>query len=275
MHAWVIANWKQHPATKAQAVSLTNKLTDKLAQTWQSVEQHSVKQHCQFMIIPTHLHLDAVITTAANALNKNITWPWPHLQFGVQDISSHAISTGAFTGDCSAGQAQDLGATWTLVGHSERRQYHQEGNVQLFNKIRCALKVGLGVVLCVGESLSDHQNALTQETLTKQLAVFDHLTTDELTQLSSRLLLAYEPVWAIGTGKVPDLQEVNETHQFIKTHIKEHYPSLANVPILYGGSVNESNAGEFASSKLVDGVLVGGASLVADKFVQIAQAFLT
>ena len=111
MHAWVIANWKQHPATKAQAVSLINELTDKLAQTWQSVEQHSVKQHCQFMIIPTHLHLDAVITTAANALNKNITWP--HLQFGVQDISSHAISTGLLQGIVQLGKHK----IWEQLGH--------------------------------------------------------------------------------------------------------------------------------------------------------------
>lgn len=270
MHAWVIGNWKQHPATKAQAVSLVNDVCQNLAQASQS------KQRCQVMLIPTHLHLDAVATVLADS-QSTVAQPSTAqpIQLGVQDISSHADSIGAFTGDCSAGQAKDLGASWTLVGHSERRQYHHEDNAQLCDKIRRALSANLGVILCVGESLADYDNGSTEQTLVTQLTVFDDLTAEEMTQLSKALLIAYEPVWAIGTGKVPTLDEVNTVHGFIKSHLVNAYPSLEDTSILYGGSVNENNASEFASSEWVNGVLVGGASLVAEKFVQIAHAFST
>lgn len=267
MQAWVIGNWKQHPATKAQAVSLTNELT----QAWAKSPQHN----CQLMIIPTYLHLDAVATALFTSQSKHHQKNNSSLspQLGVQDISAHSYSTGAFTGDCSAAQAKDLGASWTLVGHSERRQYHQEDNDQLCHKIRCALTAGLNIILCIGESLADYEQNHTKQTLIQQLDIFNDLTDTELSQLSSRLLVAYEPIWAIGTGKVPTLDEINAVNNFIKSHLTQNFANLANTPILYGGSVNEKNAKTFASSELINGVLVGGASLVTDKFLQIAQAF--
>lgn len=257
MSAWVIGNWKQNPATIEQAQALTKAIV--------AASEAAALTHCQLMVIPSQIHLTKVADEAAGTL----------LQLGCQDVSAHSATTGAYTGDCSASQMQDAGARWTLVGHSERRQYHQENGDILGQKITQAISQQLGVIYCIGETQSQYQAGQTLTVLSEQLQVIEKLLAEGVlsADASTRLLVAYEPVWAIGTGKVPTIEEVSATHAYIKQVLGSYSASLATVKVLYGGSVNAENAHQFALAAEVDGALVGGASLKADSFLAIAEAF--
>ena len=169
-----------------------------------------------------------------------------------------------------------------MVGHSERRQYFNEDDACLIQKIRNAFAHDLTVVFCIGETQAQYEQNQTQDVLAAQLMVVKQLAaefantqseTAKLSNLASRLIIAYEPVWAIGTGKIPTIEEVQNIHAFIHTTLTEIDASLASTPILYGGSVKADNAAEIAQCPNVNGVLVGGASLDATSFTQIIQAF--
>ena len=193
-----------------------------------------------------------------------------------QDISAHSASTGAYTGDCSAQQVADAGVAWTILGHSERRQYHQESHDCLLQKMTHALTQNLGVIFCIGETQAQYDAKQTLAVIDAQLAVIKDLLTQQpelIAGLPARLIIAYEPVWAIGTGKVPTVAEVSATHQHIKQTLASFNAALDNMTVLYGGSVNADNADSFAADSMIDGALVGGASLKAESFLAIAQAF--
>ena len=174
-----------------------------------------------------------------------------------------------------------------MVGHSERRQYFNEDDACLIQKIRNAFAHDLTVVFCIGETQAQYEQNQTQDVLAAQLIVVKQLAAEfanakfegaqvdnaQLGNLASRLIIAYEPVWAIGTGKIPTIQEVQNIHAFISTTLTDIDASLATTPILYGGSVKADNAAEIAQCPNVNGVLVGGASLDATSFTQIIQAF--
>lgn len=260
MQAWVIGNWKQNPAT----IKDVNTLLDNLLSA--SQDNNTDHQSCQLMVAPSCVHLAAVSARLQNA----------SIQVSAQDVSAHSSSTGAYTGDCSAQQVADAGANWTLLGHSERRQYHHESNDSLLAKLNCAFAQGLGVVLCIGETQEEYDAKQTTKVLDEQLMVLKSLLQKDSVQpqeLAKRLIIAYEPVWAIGTGKVPTVSEVSATHQHIKQQIASFAPELPKITVLYGGSVNADNADSFAASAMIDGALVGGASLKADSFLAIADAF--
>jgi triosephosphate isomerase len=225
------------------------------------------------MIAPSCIHLAA----ACEYLKESL------VLCASQDISAHNASTGAYTGDCSAQQVADAGATWTILGHSERRQYHQESHTDLVQKLTHAYAQDLGVVLCIGETQAQYDAKQTLAVLDEQLAVLKELI-DKADQpsilrsnfaeiLAKRLIIAYEPVWAIGTGKVPTVAEVSATHQYIKQTVANFAAPLSTVSVLYGGSVNADNAASFAADSMIDGALVGGASLKAESFLAIADAF--
>ena len=174
---------------------------------------------------------------------------------GVQDISSFMDKT--ITGEIEACQVESLGATYVIVGHSERRMYKHEINIDFINKINNALENKLNVIYCIGETLSDKENGSTYEVLEKQIS--EVLNNVEI----KNIMIAYEPVWAIGTGNVPSGKEIKENIDFINDLLYEKYE--IKLDILYGGSVNDENIEELCGIKGLSGFLVGGASLDVDK----------
>lgn len=266
MQSWVIGNWKQNPATLSEANTLLGALVA-------TKDKGTHQQQCQLMVAPSCIHLSAV---SARLQDTSILT-------AAQDISAHSDSSGAYTGDCSAQQVADAGATWTILGHSERRQYHQESHKTLLNKMSNAFIQNLGVVFCIGETQAQYDAKQTFDVLDEQLSVIKALLTQRLEQseqqsefikgLAERLIIAYEPVWAIGTGKVPTVTEVAATHKYIKETVASFHKALPAMTVLYGGSVNADNASDFAASSMIDGALVGGASLKAESFLAIADAF--
>ena len=174
---------------------------------------------------------------------------------GVQDISSFMDRT--ITGEIEANQIKSLGATYVIVGHSERRINKHEINIDFINKINNALENNLNVIYCVGETLRDKENGSTFEILEKQIS--EVLNNVEI----KNIMIAYEPVWAIGTGNVPSIKEIKENIEFISDLLYEKYE--CKLDILYGGSVNDENIGELCSIKGLSGFLVGGASLDVNK----------
>lgn len=174
---------------------------------------------------------------------------------GVQDISSFMDRT--ITGEIEANQIKSLGATYVIVGHSERRIYKHEINIDFINKINNALENNLNVIYCVGETLRDKENGSTFEILEKQIS--EVLNNVEI----KNIMIAYEPVWAIGTGNVPSIKEIKENIEFISDLLYEKYE--CKLDILYGGSVNDENIGELCSINGLSGFLVGGASLDVNK----------
>ncbi|KAA0913831.1 triose-phosphate isomerase [Psychrobacter sp. ANT_WB68] len=261
MQAWIIGNWKQNPATSQDVDALLDDLL-----TTVSTKAHADIDGCQLMVAPSFIHLTAVSKRLKGS----------SVLCAAQDIGAHSAGTGAYTGDCSAQQVADAGATWTILGHSERRQYHQESHDCLLQKMTHALTQNLGVIFCIGETQAQYDAKKTLTVIDAQLAVIkDSLAQNPelIAGLSERLIVAYEPVWAIGTGKVPTVAEVSATHQHIKQTLASFNDALENMTVLYGGSVNAENADSFAADSMIDGALVGGASLKAESFLAIAQAF--
>ena len=176
-------------------------------------------------------------------------------ELGVQDISSFMDKT--ITGEIEATQVKSMGAKYVIVGHSERRIYRHEINIDFINKINNAVENGLNVIYCIGETLNEKENGRTYEVLEKQIS--EVLNNVEI----KNIMIAYEPVWAIGTGKVPEADEIKENIKFINNIIMEKYEE--KLDILYGGSVNDTNIGELCTIKGLNGFLVGGASLDPNK----------
>ena len=225
--------------------------------------------------------LDQVAAVAAPAgVERIILPPLPYLGeliehyaarglgFGAQDVSSN--EKGAYTGEVSASMLKDVGAGYGLVGHSERRQYHAESSQLVARKFAAAKAAGLVPILCVGETLAEREDGQTEFRLQEQLApVLESLGVAAL----EGAILAYEPVWAIGTGKTASPEQAQAVHAFIRSEIAGHDARIAgSLPILYGGSVKADNAAELFSQPDVDGGLIGGASLVAADFNAIAAA---
>ena len=191
----------------------------------------------------------------------------PGLTIGAQDV--HFNPKGAHTGCVSAAMLKDAGASLAIVGHSERREAQQEGDAEVRAKAEAALAAGLGIILCVGESLAVREAGDAVGTVVNQLAA----SLPEIVADPARLSIAYEPIWAIGTGKVPTMPEIGDMHAALRARLVAAYADQgADVRILYGGSVKPSNAGEIFAVPNVDGALVGGASLTAKDFVPIVEA---
>lgn len=188
-------------------------------------------------------------------------------QVGAQDC--HSQVSGAFTGDVSAPMLTDAGASFSIVGHSERRTLHGESDALVKAKAEAALAAGLEVIICVGENEAERDAGQAEAVVTAQLA--GSLPSPEGNLL--RVTVAYEPVWAIGTGRVPSLDDVGAMHQAIRAKLVSLYgEESAGVAILYGGSVNAGNAEDLLGVDEVGGALVGGASLTADSFLAIVLA---
>lgn len=192
---------------------------------------------------------------------------------GIQVVGQniHQEAQGAYTGENSVSMLASVGATGSLVGHSERRQYFGEGNALLAAKVDRLLAAGLTPIYCLGETLAQREADKTLEVNRQQVSEGTfHLSAEDF----SKLILAYEPVWAIGTGKTATPEQAQEVHAFIRSLIAEQYSQdvADNTSILYGGSVKPGNASELFAKPDIDGGLVGGASLKAQDFIAIIQA---
>jgi triosephosphate isomerase len=189
------------------------------------------------------------------------------IAIGAQDC--HMTSAGAHTGDISAEMIADTGATYVIVGHSERRADHEETNSDVRSKVKCAWAAGLVAIMCIGESGDDREAGNTLDIIGGQLAG----SLPDAVQ-PGNTVVAYEPIWAIGTGKVPTLEQIIEVHDFLRAQLIRRFgPETGDaIPLLYGGSVKPDNAATIFQAANVDGALVGGASLKAQDFAPIIAA---
>ncbi len=190
------------------------------------------------------------------------------LSLGAQDVSEH--DSGAYTGEISAAMLADFKCSYGLVGHSERRSYHQETDEQVANKFNALKQAGITPVLCVGETLEERDAGITQSVVNRQiLAVIDKYGIESL----SGAVVAYEPVWAIGTGRTASPEQAQSVHADIRTLLAKDDNEIAEkTQILYGGSMNPQNAASLLAMPDIDGGLIGGASLKAGDFLAICQA---
>lgn len=244
----VAGNWKMNK-TLAEAIALVDELIN-----------GDFDSSVQMIIIPPSLYAAELV---------NIT-DGTNLEVGLQNSSEH--ESGAFTGEVSAKMIASIGATHAIVGHSERRQYFNEQNIILAEKVNQLLSNKITPIYCCGELLEDRKAENHFNVVEKQVSEgLFHLTTEEF----ANCVIAYEPVWAIGTGVTASSEQAQEMHAFIRGLVMQKYGEdvAQNTHILYGGSCNPENAQELFTNPDVDGGLIGGASLVADKFIAIANSF--
>lgn len=185
---------------------------------------------------------------------------------GAQDISAH--EAGAYTGETSAAMLRDLGVRYSIVGHSERRQYHGETDAVVADKARQALAAGITPIVCVGESLVEREAGTTEEVVKRQLAAVIHVNGHCI----SEIVVAYEPVWAIGTGKTASPAQAQQVHAVLRAQLKAASAQSGRIRILYGGSMNAANAAQLLAEPDIDGGLIGGAALKSADFLTIIAA---
>lgn len=247
----VAGNWKMN-LTPDQGVALVNEIIK---------EKLDLKYNQSVIVCPPFTGLGVVNNLIENAESK--------VALGAQNLSDK--NSGAFTGEVSAEMLTSIGVRYVLVGHSERRQLFHESNELLQKKIDIALSAKMTPIFCCGEPLeireAGNQNSYVQKQLEESLF---HLNGDTV---SSNLIIAYEPIWAIGTGKTASADQAEDMHSFIRSVIEKKWGEEAaeNVSILYGGSVKPENAEELFSKENVDGGLIGGAALDAQSFIGIIQ----
>ena len=188
------------------------------------------------------------------------------IALGAQDVSVHA--GGAYTGEVSAAMLRDFGVRYCIVGHSERRQYHRETEVEVALKVKQALACGITPIVCVGETLVQRDAGETEAVVKRQLAAVIH----ENGHCISEIVVAYEPIWAVGTGQTATPEQAQQVHGVLRAQIKAATAHAERVSILYGGSMNAANAADLLAQPDVDGGLIGGAALKAADFLTILRA---
>ena len=242
----VAGNWKLH-GTRAFATQLVGELA-----------ATGAKPGVELVVLPPMPYLGDLIEDFEGSA----------IAFGAQDVSSN--EKGAYTGEVSAAMLVDVGARYGLVGHSERRQYHAESSELVARKFLAARNAGLTPILCVGETLEQREAGQTEQVIAAQLEPVLALAG---VQAYEAAVVAYEPVWAIGTGRTASPAQAQAVHAFIRGVVSAHDARIGDcLPLLYGGSVKPDNAAELFAQPDVDGGLVGGASLVAADFLAIAGA---
>ncbi|UTF59923.1 triose-phosphate isomerase [Gilvimarinus sp. DA14] len=239
----VVANWKLNGGTDLICTSVASFLTKSFK--------------AEIGIAPPYVYISDMVSFLRNS----------KIMVGSQNVSKFA--SGAFTGETSAQMLKEVGCGFCLIGHSERRQVFLENDASCHTKIERALTAGLMPILCVGENNQQHELGLTHDILYRQL----HQALPGLELKGKRLCIAYEPVWAIGTGKAATAEQVQQVHEYIHQELIEILgaESADQVQILYGGSVKKDNAAELLAMPNVDGLLVGGASLDPEHFTQICS----
>lgn len=235
----IMGNWKMH-GNRASAVALTTSLV----QGWQPAAGVSLA------ICPPFVHLQAVEAALAGSA----------IGLGAQHVADQ-VDDGAFTGEVSAAMLRDAGCGLVLIGHSERRALYGETDASVVRRLTCAWSAGLMPVLCVGETLDEREQGQAEAVVARQLAVLP---------ARAAVIVAYEPVWAIGTGRAATPDDAQRMHAFIRGRLVAQGLS-ADTLLLYGGSVKPDNAAGLFAQPDIDGALVGGASLVAQDFLEIGQ----
>ncbi|HSB97964.1 MAG TPA: triose-phosphate isomerase [Spongiibacteraceae bacterium] len=242
----VIGNWKMHGdhAALAQLLGTLRRSLSALSNT-------------DVAVCPPFVYLAAARQQLADSV----------IALGAQNLCAEA--KGAFTGEISAAMLHDCGCHYAIVGHSERRQLFNENDALVAAKTAAALQANVTPIVCVGETLQQRETNATLTVIGAQLAaIFERLDSADI----SRIVIAYEPVWAIGTGKTATPLQAQEVHAFIRRQLATVLPDAATVPILYGGSVKADNAATLFAQPDIDGGLVGGASLNAEEFTAICKA---
>lgn len=240
----IAGNWKMHK-TINEAISFIEEL--------RPLVQDS---KCEVVVCPTFLSLPAVVEACKNT----------NIMVGAQNM--HFEEQGAFTGEVSPSMLTELGVKYVIIGHSERRQYFNETDDTVNKKLKAAFNNSLIPILCVGESLNERESGITEEVISTQIKL-------DLKEISSdnvnNMIIAYEPIWAIGTGRTATADDANETIGFVRNTIENLYGKniAANVRIQYGGSVKPSTIKEQMGKEHIDGGLIGGASLKAQDFAAI------
>lgn len=247
----VAGNWKMNKVLD-EAVALTSELVN--------MANDEVQSDVKVILCPPSIYLTTIKKYLESA---------PNFALAAQNCSDKV--SGAYTGEISAQMLQSIGVEYVLVGHSERRQYFNESNAVLAEKVNTALANGVSPIFCCGESLDQRQNedyiGFVKNQITESLF---HLSEDQLLSV----IVAYEPIWAIGTGLTASAEQAQEMHASLRQHIASKYGAdiAEEISILYGGSVTAASAGELFSSPDIDGGLVGGASLKSREFTNIIKA---
>lgn len=210
----------------------------------------------EFLVCPSYIYLPTV---------RHAVFSHGYLSFGAQDCSFE--DNGAFTGDISAGMLKDSECQYVICGHSERREFHKETDTIVKKKAQKIIDNKMRAIICVGESETQREFGHEIQTVVSQI---EKCIPEGAS--SENIVIAYEPIWAIGTGKVPSIQDIYKIHEAIEEKLKEKLADGANIRILYGGSVKPENAGDILNMHNVGGALVGGASLKAESFLGIAKA---
>ena len=229
---------------------------------WNLRAVHFDYKRCEIALMPSFTSLRSV-QVAVESDNLKI-------RYGAQAVS--VTSQGAFTGDVSADMIAHLGCSYVIVGHSERRKYHPEDDANIVDQVRAVLAAGMQPILCVGESYEERRKGIELDFAVGQV---HDVTRDLSDEEAAKLIVAYEPVWAIGTGKTATAEQAEEVCAFIRATVAGLYDQATadGMTIQYGGSMNEKNCAELLAKENIDGGLIGGASLVAEKFgVLLAEA---
>lgn len=247
----VAGNWKMN-MDYPNGISLFSEIIN--------IIKDEVRSNHEVVICTPYIHINSIAQ-----LSK------PHSKVSVGAQNCHQAEAGAYTGEISASMIRSAGATHVIIGHSERRQYFVEDDTLLAEKTNMALKNGLIVLFCFGETLKERNENTHFEVIKRQLELgIFHLSEAEI----QNIILAYEPVWAIGTGLTASPEQAQEMHEFIRSEVKNQYDeSIAeDISILYGGSCNAKNAPDLFAKPDIDGGLIGGASLKSRDFVEIIKA---
>lgn len=243
---WCVANWKMHktPQESVEFLEILFRSTPQFA-------------HCQMVICPQNLLCPLV---AEKTRGTFVLW-------GAQNCCTKSF--GAYTGENSPRLLKSLGAKTVLLGHSERRILFNETDDLIAQKVEICTHIGLIPILCVGETWQEHCLKQGRDIVARQIQ--EGLKLVKKNNTLDSLVIAYEPVWAIGSGKIPSLNVIEEIHQFIKELLSSLFGNMKHISILYGGSVKVENAKLLGSSQLIDGFLIGGASLDVQSFLKIAK----
>jgi triosephosphate isomerase len=243
MNKLIVGNWKMHGSHKANAELL------------QGLLDAGPLSADVAVCVPFPFLSETAVTLAASAI-----------RWGAQDCSAH--EQGAYTGEVSAGMLNEFGCRYTIVGHSERRQYHAESDQLVADKAKAALARGVTPIVCVGETLAQRETGETDAVVKRQLSAVIHT----LAHCAGEMVVAYEPVWAIGTGRTASPQQAQAVHALLRAQLHAATAHAERVKILYGGSVKPDNALSLFAQPDIDGALVGGASLKAADFIAICRA---
>jgi triosephosphate isomerase len=239
----VVGNWKMHGSHPANAELLAGILAARPFSTDVAV------------CVPFPYLSETAVTLAAG-----------EVRWGAQDVSAH--EQGAYTGEVSAAMLQEFGCRYAIVGHSERRAYHGESDQLVADKAKAALARGITPIVCVGETLQQREAGETESVVKRQLSAVIHT----LTHCIGEIVVAYEPVWAIGTGRTATPAQAQEVHALLRAQLHAATPHADGMRLLYGGSVKPDNAAQLFAQPDIDGGLIGGASLKATEFVAICRA---